>query len=548
MSLDPVFGKAANLGVVAKRWLANIESRFGEAGIEMPVKTGVDGAASLIAPAALLAQLIHRERLPADRPLRVLLISDEPVSSMDEGIWLSYAAEFAGVQEIQAYSTFQEAIHSSLYDAGKALGLKPYQRITPLDAQAMEFDLALWVHPAIEAGQSAALVELVAGLHRKGCPVYGAMYNELDALIQTHGLAHEGLEFSWMDGPVATGQMSKASLNKFGIATADLGIEGGWGAVLTKVQPATVSPTTEDWAMICAAMALYKLEGSDAGSWSFGSKIAGVSFNKSVPIALIGNLAVDPATGLILSECATTKVLNSIGQLWLPMLAAMPVSKFELLPWAARVKLAFNAYLTKEEKKRKECIDMLTRFFAEGMDEAGLALARGYESIGTKAMKAEARALYQAMGDRHPMSAYYLAFEAYEAGKEAEFFALMQASASAGYVPAMADLGKVMIQAGRVGEGIRLLEAAMQRGDAEAAFCLGEKHIQAQQYSLALETLRRAWTLNHQDALNTAHFLCNEMLKHHLGDAGSLKRELKDIKFAISKRVRYENQAKRDNA
>lgn len=548
MSLDPVFGNAANLGVVAKRWLAKIESRLGEAGIKMPVKTGVDGAASLVAPAALLAQLIHLEKLPTDRLLKVLLISEEPISSMDEGIWLSFAAEFAGVQEIQAYSTFPEAIHSSLYDAGISLGLKPYQRITPLDAQAIKFDLVLWVHPAIEAGQSAALVELVVALHRNGCPVYGAMYNELDALIQTHGLAHEGLEFSWIDGTVATGQMSKASFNRFGIATADLGIEGGWGAVLTKVQPTSVSPTTTDWTLICAAMALYKLEGSEAGSWSFGANVAGVSFNKCVPIALIGNLAVDPATGHILSECVTTKVLNSVGQLWLPMLAAMPASKFELLPWAARVKLAFNGYLTKEEKKREECIDMLSRVFAEGIDEAGLALARGYESIGTRAMKAKASALYQDIGDRHPMSAYYLAFEAYEAGQEIKFFAMMQASASAGYVPAMADLGKVMIQSGRVEEGARLLQVAMQHGDAEAAFCLGENYIQAQEYSLALETLRNAWMLNHQDALNTAHYLCNEMLKHQLGDAGSLKRELKDINFAISKRVRYENQAKRDNA
>lgn len=548
MSLDPVFGKAANLGVVAKRWLANIESRLSEAGIKMPVKTGVDGAASLIAPAALLAKLIHQEKLATDRALRVLLISDEPVSSMDEGIWLSFAAEFAGVQEVQAYSTFQETIHSSLYDAGKTLGLKPYERITALDAQALEFDLALWVHPAIEAGKSAALVELVLGLHHKGCPVYGAMYNELDALIQTHGLAHTGLEFSWIDGPVATGQMSKASLNRFGIATADLGIEGGWGAVLTKVQPTSVSPLATDWATICAAMALYKLEGSEAGSWSFGSKVAGVSFNKCVPIALIGNLAIDPATGIILSECSTTKVLNSVGQLWLPMLADMPTSKFELVPWAARVKLAFNAYLTKEVKKRKECIDMLTRAFSDGIDEAGIALARGYESVGTKAMKTEASALYRAIGARHPMSAYYLAFEAHEAGRDSDFFEMMQASADAGYVPAMTDLGKVLIESGRLGEGNRLLESAMQRGDAEAAFCIGEAFMRTQQYDLAMETLRKAWMLNHQDALNTAHYLCSEMLKHQLGDMGKLKRELKDIKHAISKRVRYENRAKRENA
>lgn len=60
-----------------------------------------------------------------------------------------------------------------------------------------------------------------------------------------------------------------------------------------------------------------------------------------------------------------------------------------------------------------------------------------------------------------------------------------------------------------------------------------------------LKKLRTAWSKGHPDALNTAHWLCNEMLKHGLEEVGALKRELKDIQFAIGKRMRFTNQVER---
>lgn len=548
MNLNQEFTRAANLGVIAKKWYSILEGRFRQAGIVTPVKTGVDGAASLLAPAALVAQLILLERLVPDRPLNVLLISDEPVSAMDEGLWLNFTAELAGVNEVNCFSTFGEEIHSSLYDAGRDIGLKPYQKISVHEAHALDWDLAVWVHPAIEAGESANQVELVATLQSKNCPVYACMYNELDALIQTHGIAATGLEFGWLNSQIANSRLTKSSINRFGISTADVGIEGGWGAVLTRLQPSSITSTAEDWALIKAAMALFKLEGSASGSWCLGEVIAGVSFNQCSPIGLIGNMAIDPGSGLILSECPTTKVLNVVGHLWLPLLKAMPKTNFELVPWAARVKLAFNAFLTKEEKKRVECIELLEAAFADGMVEAGLALARGYESVGTQAMKTSADTLYRSIGAAHPMSAYYLAHDALASGTEAVFLSMLNAAVAAGYAPAIADLGCVMIDSGEADEGLRLLTQAMEQGDAEAAFRLGEGQIKAGDYEKAVTTLRTAWSKNHQAALNSAYWLCTEMLKARLGKPGKLKRELKDIQFAISKRVRYENQAQRDDA
>jgi TPR repeat protein len=163
-------------------------------------------------------------------------------------------------------------------------------------------------------------------------------------------------------------------------------------------------------------------------------------------------------------------------------------------------------------------------------------------------MKAKADALYNSIGSTHPMSAYYLAHRALGEGDEAAFLCMLSASASAGYAPAITDLGCVLIDSSESEEGKKLLTRAMEQGDSEAAFRLGELLIKDGAYERAMDMLRVAWSKNHQDALNTAHWLCNEMLKFGLGKPGKLNRELKDIQFAISKRIRYENQARRNDA
>lgn len=545
MNLSNEFSAAPNLGVIAKKWFAGIEKMFEAAGIEMSVKTGVDGAASLLAPAALIAQLIKRENLPADRALRILLLSDDPLTAMDDGMWLAFAADLAGVQSVEIHSTCEEVIHSSLFEPGTRLGLKGCLQTTTESARTQAWDLALWIHPAIEAGKSEAEASLLVALHAAGVPTYACMYNELDALIQSHGLNPKGLEFSWLNGQLASARFGKESVNKFGYATAEVGIEGGWGAVITTLQPASMTSTPDDWRFITLAMSLFRLEGATSAAWSLGEVVAGVSFNQCKPVGLIGNQAVDPGTGLLLTECPTTKVLMAVGHLWAALLQDMPKSNFGLLPWAARVKLSFNSQLTKEDKKRAESVDLLERAFKEGMVEAGIALARGYEGVGTESAKQKADLIYKAIGSKHPMSAYYLAHQSLSQGAEAQFLSLLGECVVAGYVPAITDLGCVMIDCGETGEALRLFTQAMDRGDAEAAFRLGELLIKANDYDAALEKLRTAWSKGHPDALNTAHWLCNEMLKHGLGKSGRLKRELKDIRFAIGKRMRFTNQVER---
>jgi len=548
VSLSNVFSTAPNLGVLAKKWFSDLERHLTAACIDLTVKTGIDGAASLLAPAALIAQLIKRENLSSDRPLRVLLIADDPVAVMDEGVWLSYAAELSGVYLVECYSTCTQVIRSSLYDPATQLGLAPYTLVTIEQAQSLEWDLAVWIHPAIESGESGAVIDLLQSLRSIGVPLYACMYNELDALIQSHGLNFTGLEFGWLDGPLGETKFSKATVNRFGYATAEVGIEGGWGAVITQVRPASVHSVEQDWEYIKTAMAVFRLEGSNSPSWTFGQVIPGVMFNQCKPVGLIGNLAVDPATGMLLAECPTTKTLIPVGHLWHTPMQTMPQTIYGLVPWAARVKLVANNYLTKEDAKREECVQLLEQAFSAGMVEAGIALARGYESLASKNGKAKADAIYSRIGAAHPMSAYYLAHQAADEGDELLCIEMLTASADDGYVPAITDLGLVKKGHGQLEQATKLLAQGMALGDSEAAFALGEMQISAGLHVPALKTLKAAWGRGHADALKTAHWLCSNMLKHKLGDSGSLKRELKEIKFTISKRSRLVSQAEANGA
>lgn len=539
MSLSKEFNTAKNLGVLAKKWYAALEARFLAAGIVPTAKTGLDAAASLLAPAAMIAQVVALEGIDRSRTVRVLVITEDLVAVMDEGIWLGFAADLADTQPVEFFCTCDKVIHSSLFENALELGLRGYKVLSVEQAQIQDWDLVFWIHPAIEAGESAASVDLVINQHASGVPVYACMYNEMDALIQSHGLALSGLEFGWLDGPIANTQLSKASVNKFGIATAEVGIEGGWGAVLTKVGSASTSTQPGDWDYIKVAMSLFRLEGSTSAKWSLGQVVAGVSFNNSKPVGLIGNLAIDPKTGVLLSECSTTNVLKAVGHLWTQELGKLPKTNFELLPWAARVKLAFNNQLTREDKKREESIEMLEKAFASGLVEAGIALARGYERVGIPDMLLKARKIYEAIGCSHPMSAYFLAHDSLAQGYEDDCIRMLKVASAAGYVPAMTDLAIVAKNGGDDAKALLLVEMAIELGDPEAAFRKGEWLIATGDYQLALQALRKAWTKSHVDALNTAHWLCTKMLERKLGKSGPLTRELKDICFVIKKRIEY---------
>lgn len=541
MDLRASFKRSANIGILASQWLEHFQQQVKGAGSVMPAQTGPDGAVSLIAPAALLARLIDAEyEGPTIRALRVLVISEDPIGIMDSGVWCNYAAEFAGLTHgIELFGTSNQTVQSSMYPAAVALGLSPFTQIAPDDAQSQAWDLVAWVHPVVEREDGAQACQLVKALVSAGAPVYACVYNELDAYVQAYGLNAHGMALNMLGAAGGNCEVVADSVNRHGISIKSTGVDGGWGALLGKIGDATESLPHEDWRVIRTAMNLTRLEGVREAPWCYGERVSGVAFGKSKPVGLIGNMAVDSVTGLILTNCTATSLLNVIGHAWDLILTELPVDRFKLLPWAARAKLCFNQSLSKETKARQESIDLLEADYRTGMIEAGIALARGYEAIGTEQSVDNAFVIYREIGGRHPMSIYALAHEQVRGEHLGSAESLFLNAAAVGYAPAITDLAKLMYETGRPEKGLPLLETAAHRGDAEASFIYAEELIHQGEYAKALISLRASWSSGYMDALDTAEWLCGEMLANKLGNKGNLQRELKDIRFNTQKRKRF---------
>ncbi len=548
MNLRSEFRKAKNIHALAQAWVSHLSGQAAELQKTPSTEVKADGAVSLIAPAALVAQVLSLE-FPdvVERRLRVLMVAHDQISFMDNGAWLSYAAGFGGFEQgVHIACMPFTAVQSNLYPTAVDLGLTELEQLSHAEAQSQDWDLMLWIHPCLEYSEANEAVALAVAMQQAGVPVYAAMYNELDALIQSYGMSDRGLEFSWLDGTCTEKALSKSSVNRFGIATGDIGVDGGWGAVLTKLTAATSSIRPGDWDAVKMAMALVRLDGEVASDWRFAEAVGGVAFNTYSPVGLIGNMAVDRKSGLLLSSCSTTHVLKVVGHVPQDLLDDLPVTPFGLVAWAARVKMLFTNSITREDRKRKEAIELLQKAFSMGMVEAGIALARIYEHIGTASSRLNANGIYARLGAGHFMSAYALAHEALQSGHAGEALRYLNAASNAGYPPAMTDYGCLLLEAGEVESATALLKAAGKRGDKEASFRLGEVMIQSGRYHEAIIELRKAWSAGHEEALALTEWLCAEMLKNGLGRASLVKREQKDAKSFRNKRLRY--QAKLDKA
>lgn len=538
MNLATRFNRSANIGELAGFWLQHLEHEVAALGGAMPVKTGAEGAVSLIAPAALLATFVQMELPTAiDRPLRILVLSDDPIGLMDQGVWCHYAADFAGVAGgVELYSVSDQTFQSNLHPVATALGLKPFSRLTFEEAREQSWDLVSWLHPAIESPNGAETALLVSALQRAGSPVYACMYNELDMMVQTYGMNEHGFDFRCVGTEGRA--LSASAVNRFGISILSTGVDGGWGAVMAKLHPSVETFAAPDWKVIQVAMNVLRLDGVREAPWSFGQTVSGVAFGRFLPVGLIGDLAIDSASGQVFCHSPITNVLNVIGHVWLPLRDEKPADRFRLLPWACRIKLCFTQRLTKETKARADTIDLLSSAYCAGLPEAGIALARSYESVGTKDALNKAFAIYEELGTGHPLSAYALAHTRYAAGRTAEAIEMFEAAAKAGYIPAMTDLARLHLDAGRRHLGLQLLGEAASHGDAEANFVFAEELITAGAHFEAVKRLRLAWSVGHDDALRVAGWLCDMLLRSKAGKSGEIKRELKDIRFYANKRER----------
>ncbi|WGK63340.1 hypothetical protein QAO71_17515 (plasmid) [Halopseudomonas sp. SMJS2] len=546
MSLKEAFNRSKHLGELASAWMKHLRTGAEAAGAELPYKITEGDVASLIAPAALLANIILKEGMHLTHPpKRVLILGGDPITRLDRSIWMGYANQFLGIpKSFEIFQLRDEDPRSNLYETGVALGLQPSTIVAAQDllrGEGPEIEIALWIHPVAETPEhDASDADLAAMLHAQGIPVYSCHFNELDLHVQNYALNTSGISLAPLGQVLSSGSMA---VNRFGISSQSLGITGGWGALLAKAEPAKQKIPRAHIQAVVAATTLLRSQGYETSGWTFGTRINGVAFNRVLPIALLGNMAVDDRYGYVLSEHEKPRILNVSGHAWSDLVAEMPKSNFNLLYWASRLKLCFNTFLPKEPKRRTEVIDTLTSAYQLGALDAGIALARGYESLKTEKGTSDAIAIYQEIGAQHPMSSYVLAHHEMGNGNSGDAEGLMNAAAEFGYPPAVTDLGVMAFQSGKTAQGLALLKKAMALGDSEAAFSWAEIQIQQGAYVEALEALRKAWATGHEEALKVAQWLATEMLQKGLGKRSVVKRELKDIVAFVAKRKRLEEQA-----
>jgi hypothetical protein len=539
LSLAIAFKNGKNLADLTSAWLRHVKAQLQVVGVDPKVKLQVGDSASLVAPAALVAGIIVESGLPYEhRPLRVLLIGSDPFVRFDHSTWASMAGDLLGCPGgVEIFLNVEEEAISSGYPIAQALNLKHCSVISHSETRNCardSLDLAIWIHPAAEALDDAEIENRITALHlaAAGVPTYASALNEADLLGQNYLLNEHAVELQPLGGELARGSRA---INRFGISTTSLGVEGGWAAILTKVVPVSSHVDIQDVQRVKAALSLFCVEGAIHNSWSLGQHINGVAFNRVLPVGLIGNMSVDAKTGHLFSESDATKELEIVGHLWSTKLDTMPRTKRDLLLWACDVKLSFLSALPKEDSKRKAAINILEAAMEAGVLAAGVGLARAYEASRLDGAKSKAKALYEEVGDRHPMSAYALAYEAYGRGEVVVAERLFRAAASFGYPIAQTDLGKLLYEAGRHNEGITELAVAAAAGDPEANYVLGELSAKASQLQDALDFLRKAWVLGHAEAAGLAQQIARYMHDNGIGKRSLIKRELKEATSFITK-------------
>ncbi|MHC5195096.1 tetratricopeptide repeat protein [Pseudomonas frederiksbergensis] len=539
LSLAKAFQNSKNLADLTSTWVRHVKTEMQTKGVDTQLKLQVGDSASLVAPAALVAGIVVESGLTYDQaPLRVLLIASDPLVRFDRSTWASMAGDFLGSPgSIEVILNVEEDAVSSGFPIAEALCLKPCTVLSHEDARAAaaeRIDLAIWVHPATESMDAAECENSATAiaLASAGVPTYVTSFNEVDLLGQNFLLNELAVELQPVGGLLARGSRA---INRFGISTMGLGVEGGWCAIFSKLAPASTQLDALDIQRVKTALGLFCVEGAIHNAWTLGQHINGVAFNRVLPVGLIGNMAIDAKTGHLFAENDATKELELVGHLWKSKLATMPAEKRELLLWACDVKLSFLAALPREDGKRKEAIGILESGFKAGVVAAGVGLARAYEASKLDGGKDKARSLYFEIGDGHPISAYALAYQAYETGDEANAEALFRASADQGYPVAQADLGKLLHASGRFQEGVRQLNLAAKAGDPEANYVLGELAVKGSLFMESLDLLRKAWQFGHAEAANLGLQVAKHMLDNSIGKRSLIKRELKEVTAFVVK-------------
>ncbi|MCW5276196.1 hypothetical protein IGA88_32985 [Pseudomonas aeruginosa] len=125
MVLQKALQSSKNLGDLTQVWIREITARTRAENVVSTVKLTVGDTASLVAPAALVAEVVLQTGL-ADKktPLRVLLIGRDPMIRLDHSVWASLAGDMIGRPgQVEITLTHAEQAITSMYPVAQALRL-----------------------------------------------------------------------------------------------------------------------------------------------------------------------------------------------------------------------------------------------------------------------------------------------------------------------------------------------------------------------------------------------------------------------------------------
>lgn len=486
MSLASSFEKSDHLGVLAKAWWTALQERMSKAGVSSTVKTSSQEAASLIAPAALAAQVV-RQAFPAQKVLRVLVLGRDPLFRLDGGRWLSYANDFLGVAgQIEFLTLIDEEAPTSFGSVASELALSRAKPVTPdqaVSGEGSRADLVIWVHPVneVESPESEQQAALAIRLAESGVPVYSCHFSELDHLSQDIIVNPCGWSFQLLD---------ETPVNRFGISLNGTGIRGGWGAVLSRLARASGNMPAASISAVRHAFAVLREEGGGSSTWNLGDQIKGPAGEGGKLVGLLGGMAMDAANGRVYHVSPDAKSLDMIGQMPGRFLREMPQDLKELTVWASRAYLNFLTELPPDEKQRKVVVGILQNAIDAGIDEACVGLARCYEATNRQPYLNEADRLYRSCAARSPMAAYYVAHQCMTSDP-AKGHELLHFAAEHAYPFALCDLGISLYQSADTRQkGLDLLKQASAAGDVTASYHLAVLAVQVGQYEEAKSYLK----------------------------------------------------------
>lgn len=474
MSLAEAFAKSKNLGKLSQAWWPHLQKEMAAKGISTTVKAVADQAASLIAPAALIANITRTSFSPVPQQLRVLVLGRDPIFRIDSGRWIAYAADFLSIEQVEILTLIAEDPKTSISAVAEGLGLPA---ATVVDEEQLRagavghIDMVMWVHPLNEIVdadtlQARAIAIELAG---KGIPVFACHFNEVDHISQSVILESVGLQFELLKG--STRQYPY--VNQFGIASRGTGVRGGWGAMMSLVSPSTTKRKPADIAAVRCALGLLRAEGGGFDRWTLGDALASPSGASARVIGLLGDMAVDKRYGRVFFLDDDGKRLLVKGQVWQTMLKQMPDNLGDLVVWASRLYVNFAYETPPAENDRSLFIKALEEGITAGLVEASIGLARCLEGKKSPESKARAESLYQANVRTSPMAAYCVAHTLLETDLQLAADHL-QWAADQGYAHAVCDMGRLIMDDKANQElADKMFQDAADLGDVTAMYHLG---------------------------------------------------------------------------